>query len=114
MDGFLKERAGQSLAHVFTLLSLVLPTAPLQIAYRGLLTDDPALRGTALEYLEGVLPRDIRERLWPFLGGEPAVATRTPRARRDPGRPAPLERVDHGEPGGTAAAARPPAGRDGA
>jgi hypothetical protein len=53
---------------------LVLPTAPLQIAYRGLHTDDPGLRGTALEYLEGVLPPDIRERLWPFVGGVEATA----------------------------------------
>jgi hypothetical protein len=66
-EGFVKRRAGQSLAHVFTMLSVVLPTVPLQIAYRGLQADDAALRGTALEYLEGVLPRDIRERLWPFL-----------------------------------------------
>ena len=71
MDEFLKDRAGQSLAHVFTLLSLVLPTAPLQIAYRGLHTDDPGLRGTALEYLEGVLPQDIRNRMWPFLSDRP-------------------------------------------
>ena len=71
VDEFLKDRAGQSLAHAFTLLSLVLPTAPLQIAYRGLHTDDPGLRGTALEYLEGVLPPDIRERLWPFLSDRP-------------------------------------------
>ena len=81
VDGFLKQRAGQSLAHVFTLLSVVLPTVPLQIAYRGLLTDDRALRGTALEYLEGMLPRDIRDRLWPVLGDEPAVAPRTSRDR---------------------------------
>ena len=71
VDEFLKDRAGQSLAHVFTLLSLVLPTAPLQIAYRGVHTDDPGLRGTALEYLEGVLPPDIRDRLWPFLSDRP-------------------------------------------
>jgi hypothetical protein len=71
VDEFLKDRAGQSLAHVFTLLSLVLPTAPLQIAYRGLHTNDPGLRGTALEYLEGVLPPDIRDRLWPFLSDRP-------------------------------------------
>ena len=68
VDEFIKDRAGQSLAHVFILLSTVLPAAPLQIAFRGLHTDDPALRGTALEYLEGVLPPDIRDRLWPFLG----------------------------------------------
>ena len=68
VDDFIKDRAGQSLAHVFVLLSLVLPATPLQIAYRGLHTTDPGLRGTALEYLEGVLPPDIRARLWPFLG----------------------------------------------
>ena len=67
VDEFLKDRAGQSLAHVFTLLALVLPAEPLKIAYRGLHTDDPRLRGTAVEYLEGVLPPDIRERLRPFL-----------------------------------------------
>ena len=75
VDDFIKDRAGQSLAHVFVLLALVLPSTPLQIAYRGLHTSDPALRGTALEYLEGVLPPDIRERLWPFLGtGAPVKA----------------------------------------
>lgn len=62
-----RDRANQSLAHVFTLLSLVLPREPLQIAYRGLHTDDQYLRGTALEYLEGVLPPMIRQRLWPYL-----------------------------------------------
>jgi hypothetical protein len=80
VDEFLKDRAGQSLAHVFTLLALVLPTAPLQIAYRGLHTSDSGLRGTALEYLEGVLPPDLRERLWPFVGGTPRGA-RSDRSR---------------------------------
>ena len=73
VDEFIKDRASQSLAHVFVLLSLVLPATPLQIAYRGLHTTDPKLRGTAIEYLEGVLPPDIRNRLWPFLGTEKAV-----------------------------------------
>ena len=82
VDEFIKDRAGQSLAHVFILLSLVLPAAPLQIAYRGLHTDDPGLRGTALEYLEGVLPVDIRERLWPFLGTQ-SQAGSGPRAREE-------------------------------
>ena len=67
LDGFVRDRAGQSLAHVFTLLSLVLPREPLQIAFRSLHSPDKQLRGTALEYLEGVLPASIRERLWPFL-----------------------------------------------
>jgi hypothetical protein len=62
-----RDRASRSLSHVFTLLSLVLPPDPLRIAFRGLHTGNPGLRGTALEYLESVLPPPIRERLWPFL-----------------------------------------------
>jgi hypothetical protein len=79
VDGFLKDRANQSLGHVFALLSLVLPATPLQIAYRGLHTDDPGLRGTALEYLEGVLPADIHDRLWQFVdvAPRPRLGTRS-------------------------------------
>jgi AAA family ATP:ADP antiporter len=80
VDQFVKDRASRSLAHVFTLLSLVLPGEPLQIAYRGLQTDDQNLRGTALEYLEGVLPPDIREHLWPYLEDQrPAERATRPR-----------------------------------
>ena len=67
LDRFVKDRANQSLAHVFTLLSLVFPAEPLRLAFRGLHSPDPALRGTALEYLESVIPSAIREPLWPFL-----------------------------------------------
>lgn len=64
---FLRERANRSLEHVFTLLSLTLPKQPLIVAFRGLHTTDEMLRGTALEYLEGVLPERIRVSLWAFL-----------------------------------------------
>jgi len=67
VDAFVRDRAGESLAHVFTLLSLMLPREPLQIAFRSLHTDDQHLQGTALEYLDSVLPPRIRARLWPFL-----------------------------------------------
>jgi hypothetical protein len=77
LDEFVRDRAGQSLAHVFTLLSLVLPSEPLLIAFRSLHSEDLHLRGTALEYLEGVLPAAIRQRLWPFL-----VEERTKRPSR--------------------------------
>ena len=73
---FVRDRAGESLAHVFTLLSLVLPREPLQIAFRSLHTDDEQLQGTALEYLEGVLPPPIRQRLWPFLERRPVTRDR--------------------------------------
>jgi AAA family ATP:ADP antiporter len=78
LDGFVRDRAGESLAHVFTLLSLVLPREPLQMAFRGLQTDDEQLQGTALEYLEGVLPAAIRQRLWPFLERGPVQRTVRP------------------------------------
>ena len=81
VDEFVKDRASRSLAHVFTLLSLVLPPEPLRIAFRGLHTDDPGLQGTALEYLEGVLPLAIRKQLWPFLEDRRPAAGRPPRQR---------------------------------
>ena len=67
VDEVIRDRANRSLEHVFTILSLAMQRKPLQIAYRGLHTDDPLLRGTALEYLETSLPPEIRKRLWPFL-----------------------------------------------
>jgi len=79
-DEFIRSRANQSLAHVFTVLSLVLPSEPLQIALRGLHAGDENLRGTALEYLESVLPPMIREPLWPFLEDHrPSGRTARPR-----------------------------------
>jgi len=82
VDEFVRDRAGQSLAHVFTLLSIVLPREPLMISFRSLYTDDQNLQGTALEYLEGVLPAPIRDRLWPFLEDRRPMA-RSTRAREE-------------------------------
>ncbi len=72
---YLRQRSSRSLQHVFTVLSLALDKKPLQVAFQGLYTDDPILRGTALEYLESVLPEDIRESLWPFLEKEGKQST---------------------------------------
>ncbi len=82
VDEFVKDRSSRSLAHVFTLLSLFLPAEPLGIAFRGLHTSDAKLRGTALEYLEGVLPSTIRELLWPYLE-DPRPPGRTERPREE-------------------------------
>jgi hypothetical protein len=68
VDDILSARADRSLQHVFHLLSLLHPAAPLRIAFRGLHSDTPMLRGTALEYLESILPRKICVKLWPLLG----------------------------------------------
>jgi hypothetical protein len=75
------ERANQSLTHVFTLLSIALPTEPMRLAFGALHSTDQRVRGTALEYLDAVLPPDIRERLWPFLELQPAA--RRPARRRE-------------------------------
>jgi len=58
-----------SLAHVFTLLGLVLDRRVLQSSMRALHSGDKQMRGTALEYLENVLPEDIRRALWQHLQG---------------------------------------------
>jgi ATP:ADP antiporter, AAA family len=64
----LLENAGsQVLDHIFKILTLVIPWEPLQVAFYGLHTNDTHLRGTALEYLEGVLPAPVRAELWPYL-----------------------------------------------
>jgi hypothetical protein len=81
LDEFVRTRAGESLNHVFTLLSLVLPREPLRLAFRSLYTDDEYLQGTALEYLEGVLPTPIRLGLWPYL--EQRATKRSARPREE-------------------------------
>src|SRR5262249_12967252 len=68
----------RGLEHVFTLLSLVLDRESLQLSSRAVRGEDPGLRGTALEYLENVLPEGVREALFPHLG----VRARVPRAAR--------------------------------
>ncbi len=57
-----------SLEHVFTLLSLTLDREALQLAAQAVLSDDRKQRGTALEYLENVLPESVRDGLWRHLG----------------------------------------------
>jgi hypothetical protein len=82
VDKAVRERASQSLEHVFTLLSLVLPQSNLGIAYQGLNVTDKMLRGTALEYLDAVLPQALRDTLWPFLSDE-APRKGPPRTREE-------------------------------
>jgi hypothetical protein len=82
-------RSEPDVRHVFTLLLFVLRVQPLRAAYRGLRGGDSHARGTALEYLHSVLPKDIRDALWGFvlcpdLAGRPTL-TAWPRHIR-PGR----------------------------
>lgn len=71
-DGLVADRVGTrgdlSLEHAFRLLSLLLEPEAVRAAFRGVTADDERFRSLALEYLEQVLPADVRERLWPFIG----------------------------------------------
>ena len=58
--------------HVFNLLALVLEREPVRIAALAFDSDDAYLRGTALEYLETVLPAGIFAALAPRLSTAPA------------------------------------------
>ncbi len=61
--------------HVFNLLSLVLEREPVQIAAMAFDSADVHLRGTALEYLEVVLPSAIFAALAPRLSAAPGPAS---------------------------------------
>ena len=61
-------KANRSLEHVFTMLSLWLDADALQLAFHAVFSCDRNVRGTALEYLENVLPDEIRLNLWRHSG----------------------------------------------
>ncbi len=75
-------RGTRHLEHIFRVLSLTLDREPLQLAFRALGLDDELLRGTALEYLDNVLPADLHELIGPQLGKRPS-----PSPKRRPARP---------------------------
>jgi hypothetical protein len=62
--------------HVFNLLALTLDREPVRIAARAFTTEDAYVRGTALEYLETVLPARI------FLAFQPMLAAAGPAPSR--------------------------------
>jgi ATP:ADP antiporter, AAA family len=57
--------------HVFALLALCTTRGSLELVRQGLKTDDPKLRGTALEYLESLLPEAVRAPLVAALAQRP-------------------------------------------
>jgi hypothetical protein len=78
VDRLLRDRLDRSLEYVFGLLALHLDRASLRIAFKALHHEEERLRGTALEYLETVLPVEVRDAVWPFLGeARPMRATRS-------------------------------------
>ena len=68
VDRLRRDRLEHNVEHVFNVLALHLDPASLRTAFMALHEEDDALRGTALEYLETVLPDEVRDLVWPFLG----------------------------------------------
>jgi AAA family ATP:ADP antiporter len=71
LDEILRERADQTLEHIFSLFASVLPREAVKIAFRSLHTEDPVLRGLAMEYLDSVLPDAVRNSLWALTETKP-------------------------------------------
>jgi len=71
-DGFISEKVGlrgeMSLQHTFRLLTLVLDPVAVRAAFLGILLNNEKLKSFALEYIENVLPKDILDKLWLFIG----------------------------------------------
>ena len=61
--------------HVFALLTLCTTRGSLELVRQGLKTDDRKLRGTALEYLESLLPEAVRAPLVHALSQRPEPRT---------------------------------------
>jgi hypothetical protein len=69
------------LRYVFTVLALGTEQELINQCVEALQGDDPMRRGTALEYLENVLPSGVRELLWPRLSLK-YLRAKSRRARR--------------------------------
>lgn len=76
VDQVVALRAPSVLRHVFALLGLALPPRTVDIALEAISTDEPALRATALEYLESVLPSGVQAALWKAIDGGASGAAR--------------------------------------
>jgi ATP:ADP antiporter, AAA family len=70
-----------SLEYLFVLLGLVLPQDSVSVSYRALQTQDRHLRGTALEYLQSVMPAPVFKSLEGLIGDR-AIVARAARAGR--------------------------------
>ncbi|MEO5951051.1 MAG: hypothetical protein ABIQ44_01110, partial [Chloroflexia bacterium] len=77
LDDVLKERSNQSLEHVFSLLSLILPREPLKIAFRALHSEDRQLLGLGIEYLSSTLPDNLFRQLTELLEASPMESHRS-------------------------------------
>lgn len=79
--GAINEEEDRGLELVFRLLSLVLDPEPVRLAQRAFQSQDAHLRGTALEYLETVVPPNVLQELRPLIGATPPARAQTRTAK---------------------------------
>lgn len=80
--GFELTRGVDPLRYLFNLFGLILGPGVMDICYHALQTEDPGIRGTALEYLENQLPQNVREPLWPLIASG-RIATKSDRSTKE-------------------------------
>jgi hypothetical protein len=74
------EERARRVAHVLLLLAVAYDREPMRMAHRALRAADGPLRGTAIEYLDVVLPSEVRDKLFPHLdlAKKPAQSGKAP------------------------------------
>lgn len=80
LDVLTRDRVSRGLEHLFNELAILLGSESVRICFRALHQDDERTRGTALEYLQTVLPTELRDAIWPLLGEETAIRSIRPAA----------------------------------
>jgi AAA family ATP:ADP antiporter len=70
LEKALQEKQEQNLKRIFRLLGLRYPARDMYHAYLGLVHRQPGKRASALEFLENLLDRPLRQRLVPLLEAE--------------------------------------------
>jgi hypothetical protein len=66
-DAIARVRISRRLEHVFNILALSMDREPLRLAFRAIHHPNERHRGTALEYIQTVLPPEVRAPLWPMI-----------------------------------------------
>ncbi len=67
----------RALEHAFNMLSLTFELVPMQLAYGAIVGKDRSLRGVALEYLDVVLPVDVRTALLARVDAATSISRRS-------------------------------------
>ncbi len=71
LERLLAERMDEHLENLFGLLAVVYPPEDIRAAHRSLLSGRPALRNTALEYIDNTLSVGLRRQVAPLLDNRP-------------------------------------------